>query len=102
MNARQFDERGPRCLAETGEQSGEHDRLFRAPYFTAFSLDPTRKAEVLNRVLGDDFRGTVTSDYYAAYRRYLKTHPLADAQFCLAHLVQEANGLLTTMSLPGN
>lgn len=69
--------------------------VFRAPYFTVFCIDPTRKTEVLDRVLGDDFMGTVTSDYYAAYRRYLKTHPLADAQFCLAHLVRDVKFLET-------
>jgi transposase len=69
--------------------------VFRAPFFTLFHIDPTRKTDVLDQVLGDDFAGTVTSDYYAAYRKYLKAHPLADAQFCLSHLVRDVRFLET-------
>jgi transposase len=69
--------------------------VFRAPQFTLFQIAPTRGAKVLNQVLGDDFDGTVTCDYYAAYRRYLATHPLAAAQFCLAHLVRDVRFLET-------
>jgi transposase len=69
--------------------------VFRAPQFTLFQIAPTRGAEILDRVLGDQFTGTVTSDYYGAYRHYLKTHPLANAQFCLAHLVRDVRFLET-------
>lgn len=72
--------------------------VFRTPKFTLFYIDPTRKAEVLERVLGADFAGTVTSDYYSVYRHFLQTHPLANAQFCLAHLVRDVKFLET---LPG-
>jgi transposase len=66
---------------------------FRAPQFTLFHIDPTRSTSVLQRVLSDDFAGTIGSDYYAAYRRFLKFHPQANAQFCLAHLVREVKFL---------
>jgi transposase len=72
---------------------------FRAPYFTLFRIDPTRSAGVLERELGNDFSGTIGSDYYAAYRRFLKLHPRADAQFCLAHLVRDVKFLETLPSL---
>jgi len=75
--------------------------VFRAPYFTLFYIDPTRKAAVLDQVLGADFAGTVTSDYYTAYRRFLKTHPLANAQFCLAHLVRDVK-FLETLPAPAD
>jgi transposase len=70
---------------------------FRAPRFTLFHIDPTRSASVLERILGDDFSGTLGSDYYSAYRSYLSSHPQADAQFCLAHLVRDVKFL---QSLP--
>ena len=71
-------------------QSAESEESFRfrAPRFTLFHIDPTRSTSVLQRLLGSEFSGTLGSDYYSAYRCYLKLHPQADAQFCLAHLVR--------------
>lgn len=66
---------------------------FRAPQFTLFHIDPTRSTAVLEQVLGDDFCGIIGSDYYSVYRRFLKLHPRADAQFCLAHLVRDVKFL---------
>jgi transposase len=71
---------------------------FRAPQFTLFHIDPTRSTSVLDRLLGSEFSGTIMSDYYSAYRSYLTSHPQADAQFCLAHLVRDVRFL---ESLPG-
>jgi transposase len=67
--------------------------VFRAPRFTLFRIDPSRGAKVLDQILGTKFCGTLLSDYYAAYRHYLQTHPLADAQFCLAHLIRDVKFL---------
>jgi transposase len=67
--------------------------VFRAPRFTLFHIDPTRGAKVLDQILGAKFCGTLLSDYYAAYRHYLQTHPLADAQFCLGHLIRDVRFL---------
>lgn len=69
--------------------------VFRAPQFTLFHIDPSRGASVLDQVLGTEFCGTLMSDYYNAYRHYLKTHPRADAQFCLAHLVRDVKFMET-------
>jgi transposase len=66
---------------------------FRAPQFTLFHIDPTRSTSVLERLLGEEFSGTIGSDYYSAYRCYLRSHPQADAQFCLAHLVRDVKFL---------
>jgi hypothetical protein len=71
---------------------------FRAPRFTLFHIDPTRSTSVLEQLLGSEFAGTVGSDYYSAYRKYLALHPRADSQFCLAHLVRDVRFL---ESLPG-
>ena len=66
---------------------------FRAPQFTLFHIDPTRSASVLQRLLGEEFSGTIGSDYYSGYRSYLTSHPRANAQFCLAHLVRDVKFL---------
>lgn len=67
--------------------------VFRAPRFTLFHIDPTRAGKVLDQILGARFCGTLLSDYYAAYRHYLETHPLANGQFCLAHLIRDVKFL---------
>lgn len=69
--------------------------VFRAPQFTLFQITEKRSADILDRVLGSEFSGTLLSDYYAAYRSYLATHPRAEAQFCLAHLVRDVKFLET-------
>jgi transposase len=72
--------------------------VFRAPQFTLFHIDATRSADVLDRLLGSEFSGTLLADYYVAYRSYLDAHPRADAQFCLAHLVRDVKFLETLPS----
>jgi transposase len=67
--------------------------VFRAPQFTLFHIDPSRSLSVLERILGEKFRGTIISDYLAVYRSYLDSHPQADAQFCLAHLIRDVKFL---------
>lgn len=67
--------------------------VFRAPQFTLFHIDPTRSTSVLESVLGEQFRGTIISDFYSPYRSYRDAHPQADAQFCLAHLIRDVKFL---------
>jgi len=69
--------------------------VFRAPSFTLFYIDRTRGTVVLDYLLGNQFRGTLQADFYGAYRRYLATHPQAEAQFCHAHLVRDVKFLAT-------
>ena len=85
-------------IDETGHrESGQRfwTWVFRAPQFTLFHIDPTRSAQVLDRLLGPKFSGTLLSDYYSAYRHYLATQPQANGQFCLAHLVRDVKFLDT-------
>jgi len=77
---------------------GQWTWVFRAPQFTLFQITAKRGADVLDRVLGKEFSGTLLADYYVAYRAYLATHPRADAQFCLAHLVRDVKFLETLPS----
>jgi transposase len=62
--------------------------------FTFFKIDASRGSQVLKDVLGDDFGGSIGSDFYSAYRRYEKdTGTLF--QFCWAHLIREIKFLAT-------
>jgi transposase len=62
--------------------------------FTFFKIDASRGSQVLKDTLGNDFSGSIGSDYYSAYRRYEKdTGTLF--QFCWAHLIREIKFLAT-------
>ncbi len=65
---------------------------FRAARFVVFTIDPSRGAEVLMRILGQDFQGILGCDYYAAYRKYARQCSVL-VQFCLAHLIRDVKYL---------
>jgi transposase len=67
---------------------------FRAGLYTLFKIDPTRSADVLLAVLGDEFNGVLHCDYFSAYRRYQRECD-AVLQFCLAHLIRDVKFLTT-------
>ena len=56
---------------------------FRAASFVVFRIDPSLGTEVLMRVLGQDFKGILGCDDYAAYRKYARQCSVL-VQFCLA------------------
>jgi transposase len=67
---------------------------FVAEFFTFFKIDASRGSKVLKEVLGDDFLGSISSDFYSAYLKYKKeTETLF--QFCWAHLIREIKFLAT-------
>jgi transposase len=70
---------------------------FRASLYTLFKIDPTRSADVLIDVLGQEFDGVLGCDCFSAYRRYMREFDVT-LQFCLAHLIRDVKFL---MSLPG-
>jgi transposase len=70
---------------------------FRAELYTLFKIDPSRSADVLIGVLGEEFDGVLGCDCFSAYRRYMRECDVV-VQFCLAHLVRDVKFLLT---LPG-
>jgi transposase len=85
---------------ETGhKQNGLRQWIwcFRAELYTLFRIDPTRSAEVLIEVLGQEFDGVLGCDYFSAYRRYQREFGVT-LQFCLAHLIRDVKFLIT---LPG-
>ncbi len=65
---------------------------FRAASFVLFTINPSRGTEVLMRVLGQDFKGILGCDYYAAYRKYARQCSVL-VQFCLAHLIRDVKYL---------
>jgi len=67
---------------------------FRADLYTLFRIDPTRSADVLIEVLGEEFNGVLGCDYFSAYRRYLREFDVS-VQFCLAHLIRDVKFLTT-------
>jgi transposase len=67
---------------------------FRAGLYTLFRIDPTRSAEVLLDVLGEEFDGVLGCDHFSAYRRYMRECGV-EVQFCLAHLIRDVKYLLT-------
>jgi transposase len=67
---------------------------FRAELYTLFKIDPTRSADVLIEVLGEEFDGVLGCDCFSAYRRYMRTFDVR-LQFCLAHLIREVKYLTT-------
>jgi transposase len=67
---------------------------FRAGLYTIFRIDPTRSADVLIDVLGEEFDGVLGCDYFSAYRRYHRAFGV-ELQFCLAHLIRDVKYLAT-------
>jgi len=82
-------------IDETGhKENGQKmwNWVFRAPDFTVFTIEESRGAKVLENVLGSECEALLGSDYYSAYRAYMKDAPVI-VQFCLAHLIREARFL---------
>jgi transposase len=57
---------------------------FRDPQLAIFLIDKHRSRDVIVRVLGESFAGTLVSDFYAAYNGLD-----CDKQRCLVHLLRE-------------
>ena len=67
---------------------------FRASLYTLFKIDPHRSADVLLKVLGEEFQGTIGCDYFSAYRKFMRVWNVV-IQFCLAHLIRDVKFLTT-------
>ncbi len=88
-------------IDETGHKQNKQRQwtwCFRAELYTLFKIDPTRSADVLIEVLGEEFNGVLGCDYFSAYRRYLREFDVS-LQFCLAHLIRDVK-FLTTLPDP--
>jgi transposase len=72
---------------------------FRAARFVVFKIDRSRGTKVLMEILGEEFKGILGCDYYAAYRKYARLCSVL-VQFCLAHLIREVKYLCEFPDLP--
>ena len=59
--------------------------------FGFFTVEASRGSQVLKKVLGETFTGTLISDFFSAYIKYAS----ALQQFCLAHLIRDIKFLTT-------
>ena len=65
----------------------------RAELFVLFNIDPSRSADVLIDVLGEEFDGVIGCDYFGAYRRYMRECNIM-VRICLAHLIRDVKFLM--------
>jgi transposase len=64
----------------------------RAPDFTVFHFDPSRGSEVLKKILGEDFAGKISCDFFSAYQKFAKDCKV-ELLLCWAHLIREVKFL---------
>ena len=83
------------------DETGHKDRkqklwtwCFRAPKFAVFRIMDSRATNVLHEVLGHDYGGLISCDYFTVYRKFLK-EGRCRMQFCLAHLIRDVLFLTT-------
>jgi hypothetical protein len=83
-------------IDETGwKENGEKRWIwaFRAKKYAVFVIEKSRATEVLIGILGQDFEGIISCDFYGAYRKF-KRLTSGLLQFCWAHLIREILFLL--------
>jgi transposase len=76
---------------ETGwKENGERRWIwcFRTQQFVVFHISHSRGCMVLEELLGLDFSGIISSDYFSAYQKFLRLSE-ATGQFCWSHVVRE-------------
>jgi hypothetical protein len=73
-----------------GKENGESRWIwcFRGKDFTVFHIDPLRSSVVLEKLLGTDYAGTISSDFHSLYKKF-KSMSNARLQLCWAHLIRE-------------
>jgi transposase len=64
--------------------------VFVSPLVVYFRIAASRGAKVLRSVLGDVFKGVITSDDHSAYRSY---HKKGIRQLCWAHIIRKLKAL---------
>jgi len=64
---------------------------FSTKLFGFFTVEASRSSQVLKKVLGETFKGTLISDFFSAYVKYASVLQ----QFCLAHLIRDIKFLTT-------
>ena len=78
-------------IDETGGKENGEKRwtwLLRALDFTVFHINPSRGSIVLENLLGTDFAGIISCDFWGAYKKFERMTS-AELQLCWAHLIRE-------------
>ncbi|MCL2623772.1 MAG: IS66 family transposase [Planctomycetaceae bacterium] len=78
-------------IDETGHKENGKRRwtwCVRAKEFTVFHIDPSRGSVVLEQLLGPDYAGIISCDFWGAYRKFERLTSVV-LQFCWAHLIRE-------------
>ena len=63
--------------------------LLTTPVVAYFHIAASQGAKVLREILGDEYKGTLCSDMYAAYRAFHK----GICQFCWVHIIRAIKGI---------
>lgn len=87
-------------LDETGHPDcGERYWLWAAiaRTFSVFKIAKSRGSQVVEQLLGLAYKGVIASDFFSAYRKFVKDHPGCLPAYCWAHLIREVR-YLTTLS----
>jgi transposase len=82
-------------IDETGGKENGKKRwnwCMRGDRFTVFSIDSSRASAVLERLLGKDYSGIISCDFWGAYKKFARITG-AGLQFCWAHLIREVKFL---------
>jgi len=61
---------------------------------TVFKIAASRGSRVLDQLLGSNYRGIVCSDFFSAYRKFIRAGQ-AGAAYCWAHLIRDIRYLTT-------
>jgi len=80
---------------ETGSKENGKRRwtwCFLAKDFTVFHIDSSRSSEVLKEILGADFTGKISCDFWGAYQKFAKESK-SELLHCWAHLIREVKFL---------
>ena len=76
-------------IDETGWKKKTERRwlwVFAGPCITVFKLDVSRGSQVLESMLGKEYKGSITSDDYSAYNKYVDK---SRWQLCWAHMIRK-------------
>jgi len=73
-----------------GKESGKSRWIwcFCGNDFTVFHIDPLRSSAVLEKLLGKEYAGTISSDFHSLYKKF-ESISNARLQLCWAHLIRE-------------
>jgi hypothetical protein len=83
-------------IDESGWKEGGAKRwiwAFRVEKYAVFIIRASRGEEVLEEMLGGDFKGIISCDFYGAYRKFQRVTG-ALLQFCWTHFIREVLFLL--------